>query len=678
MIAALASLTPVAAVSALFVVLLGSTIDARRALLVAAVAWGVGVVAITEGLSALHLVTRGAVAGLWLVLAVAIAAIGRRALAAGAARVRAAFDERGASLAGLGALDRFLVGGVLLVFALIAAVALLCPPNAWDVMEYHLPRVMLWLSHRSVAFFPTPEYTQVILGPFAEYAVLHVDLLWGGDRFVNLVEVASFAGCVVGASMVARELGASRRGQLLAALACATIPEAVLEASGAMNTAVSSLWTLSMVGFLLACRRDASWLNLACAAAAAGLAILTKGVAYAYLPPLVFALFWTIPREHRANVLRKVPAVVALALALNLPQALRARDLTGSLLGAPFPDGGPFLGYGVAHPSVMGMLANAIRNLSLHFGLPSHAATAALDKAARAAIRALGQDPDDPSSVFMGRMYGRIGHFWIPAFDRNEITVGNFASLVLAGFAATWAFARARAPLPRRVLVLYWGGIGAAFLFFCLMLRWQIWSGRFHLPLFVLAAAPVGVFLERWSTRAQGAVAAVLLLIAVSFATRNDTRSLLPPPLVKTANIYHPRAELYFNDGHRDVAADEARLARALDDAACRDVALDLYNPLPDAQLLEGAPSFVVYPMMALIGADEGRRRIWFEGVHNFTAKYAADTPHPRACAVICMACADVPAKDAEYRGAGFSGTAFGHDVLFTPTPLAGAAAPAP
>lgn len=659
----LGSLLPVVADVALFLILLGSGIPARRALLATAVAWGVGVVAITEALSTFRLVTRGAVAGSWLFVAVTVSAIGRRALATGAARVRAAFDLRTIRLAGPYELDHFLAGGALLVLVLIAAVAVLCPANSWDVMEYHLPRVMLWLSQRSVAFFPTPEYDQLILGPFSEYAFLHVDLLWGGDRFVTLVEVGSLGGCVVGASLIARELGVNRRGQLLAALACATIPEAVLEASGAMNTVVSSLWTLSMVAFILACRRDPSWLNLACAAAAAGLACLTKGIAYAYVPPLVLALFWSIPREHRGSVLKKVPVVALLALAMNLPQALRARSLTGSWLGAPFPDGGPFLGFDVAHPSFRGMLANVVRNLSLHFGVPSQAARNALEKAARAAIRGLGQDPDDRGWVFQGLMYGRSGTFWIPQFGRNEITAGNLTSLVLALVAATWAFVRA--PRPRRLLVLYWGGIGGAFLFYCLMLRWQIWGSRLQLPLFVLAAAPVGVFLERRSARVQGGIAAGLLLIAVSFAARNGTRSLVPPPLVNGGDIYHPRAELYFNDDHHDVAAEQARLARALDDVPCRDVAFDLYNPVPDAQLVEGAESFFVYPMMALIGADQGRRRIWFEGVHNLTVKYAARTPHPRACAVICMSCAGVTAKEAGYREAGFSGAVFGHDILF-------------
>ena len=55
----LGSLLPVVADVALFLILLGSGMPARRALLATAVAWGVGVVAITEALSTFRLVTRG-------------------------------------------------------------------------------------------------------------------------------------------------------------------------------------------------------------------------------------------------------------------------------------------------------------------------------------------------------------------------------------------------------------------------------------------------------------------------------------------------------------------------------------------------------------------------------------------------------------------------------------------
>jgi hypothetical protein len=69
--------------------------------------------------------------------------------------------------------------------------------------------------------------------PWAEFAMLHLYLMWGGDRLVNLVEFASLVGKTVGVSSIATTFGASRFIQIITAIISATIPEGVLEASGA-------------------------------------------------------------------------------------------------------------------------------------------------------------------------------------------------------------------------------------------------------------------------------------------------------------------------------------------------------------------------------------------------------------------------------------------------------------
>ena len=77
---------------------------------------------------------------------------------------------------------------------------------------------------RSLAFYPTACRRQLHNPVWAESAVLHLLLLSGTDRLVNLVQWFSMAGSVVGVSLIAGQLGAGRRGQALAALFCGTLP----------------------------------------------------------------------------------------------------------------------------------------------------------------------------------------------------------------------------------------------------------------------------------------------------------------------------------------------------------------------------------------------------------------------------------------------------------------------
>jgi 4-amino-4-deoxy-L-arabinose transferase-like glycosyltransferase len=122
--------------------------------------------------------------------------------------------------------------------------------------------------------------------------MLHFYVLWGGDRFVNLIEWLSFVGCIVGGvSLIAEQLGAAGYGPLLAAVLFATIPEAILEASGAMNTCVASFWIVVTVYFALRWKDEPVWANTFALGSAIGLAILTKGTALAFLPPLL-AVCW--------------------------------------------------------------------------------------------------------------------------------------------------------------------------------------------------------------------------------------------------------------------------------------------------------------------------------------------------------------------------------------------------
>src|ERR1035441_9946248 len=190
---------------------------------------GACTVLLTEVLSLFHWIRPFQLAGAWL----AIGAGGAVYLYRGKPQFKR-FSIRPAEAA--------ITAVIVSVVALVGLTAALSAPNSYDAMAYHLPRVVYWAQAGSVAFFPTSYFTQISLPPLAEYAMLQTYVLSGGDRFVNLIMAGAVARCIVGFSCLAVALGGNSKVQALAAFCCATLPNAILQASGAKNDTLLALW----------------------------------------------------------------------------------------------------------------------------------------------------------------------------------------------------------------------------------------------------------------------------------------------------------------------------------------------------------------------------------------------------------------------------------------------------
>ena len=644
---------PVAAFLLFCRILHKNQIDWRRSLLGAAVFCGTSIVAITELLSAVQLLTRAAVAIFWLAICVAEFFY----LKFRTARISQIEQPAESSAEPLDAATKWLLGGAGIIVVLIGITAIVAPPSMWDAMDYHLPRVIMWMSNHSVRFYPTPDYAQLIWAPWAEYAMMHTYLLWGSDRFVNMIQFFSMTGCLIGVSLMAKSLGATLRGQALAAIVCVTIPEGILEASGPMNTYVLAFWITSTVVFLLSWNEDPSWFNLVCAGLSAGLAVLTKGTAYVFLPFLVLACWWMGSASARIRFLKRAVPFLLLALALNVPQYLRCHELTGSPLGVPLPDGGDRMHQTVEQGSLRGTLSNVLRNISLHFGTPSERVNYGVERAFRWCIEAIGSDPDDPKMIWR-----KGGPFRINRFSFSEISAGNplqFLLLIMAIGLVIWK----RGEGTERKDLWYALGLVGAFILFSALVLWQLWSSRHELTLFVLGAALIGFILgQRFPRKAGTTIGILLLLTALPFALINHHRSL-----VKWShgnNVYHPRSVLYFSDLHETLAPTYIAAADAVNKLDCTNIAFDSYIAPPDAG--HDARSFFIYPLMALTHANGLTRNVWYSGVHNLTSRYQEEERHPAPCAVICLDCASVPAKWDQYRSVGGRASVFDYVVVFS------------
>ena len=628
------------------------SVDWRRTILGAAVFCGTSVAVITEALSAGQLLTRAAVAISWL----AICAGEILFLKFRTSRTSQIEHSSETSAGGLDAATKWLLAGAGLITLLIGITAVVAPPSMWDAMDYHLPRMVMWMSNHSVRFYPTPDYVQLIWGPWAEYAMMHTYLLWGSDRFVNMVQFFSMTGCLIGVSLIAKSLGASPRGQALAAVVCVTIPEGVLEASGPMNTYVLAFWMTATVAFLLSWNEDPSWLNLVCAGLSAGLAIFTKGTAYAYLPFLVLACWWMGSTSARIKYLKRAVPLLLLVVAINGPQYVRCYELTGSPLGVPLPDGGTRVHQTVDRINLRGALANVLRNASLQLGTPSRRINSRIEQAFRWSIRAIGADPDDPEMIWL-----KGGPFRVNHSSLSEISASNPLHFFLLMIAIGLAFWKRRVGTGRKELWYALGLIGAFFLFSALV-QWQLWSSRHELPLFVLGAALTGLILERFPRWVGTATGVLLLAFALPFALTNHHRSLVR--WSRGDDVYQPRSILYFTDTHEALAPTFIAVAEAVNKLDCANIAFDSYVTPSDWG--HDARSFFVYPLMAMTHADGLKRSVWYSGVNNLTSRYSEQEKHPAPCAVICLDCANVPAKWDEYRSVGGRASRFDYVVVFS------------
>jgi hypothetical protein len=643
---------PAAAFLFFFLVLRKHGLDWRRSALGAAVLWGACVALSTEALSLPRLLTRGPVAILWLAVCIGSFVYWRILKRRGP---QASKPVNSADSVLPSAMRKLLAAAGILV-VLVGIDAVVAPPSTWDAMAYHLPRVAMWISNHSVRFFPTPDLNQLVFAPWAEYAMLHTWLLWGSDHFVNLIEFFSLLGSAIGASLIAQRLGAGLRGQALAAVISATIPEGMLEASGAMNTYVVSFWIVACAVFLLDWNEDPGWLNTLCVGLSAGLAMLTKGTAFVYLPTLVIACWWMGPASRRILFLKRSVAFLLAILALNAGQFIRCYQFSGTPLGLPLPFRYPRVEVTTTHVSIRGTLASVLRHLSLHFGTISDTANSRIEHIFRLAMRAIGANPDDPAGIWLG------DPFHMNRFSLHEIYAGNPLQLVLllASIAVVvWKWRDAGL----RKASLYGLAVIAGFVFLSATLLWNQWSSRLHLPFFVLGAALIGFTLERYVSPKMATYAGVLVVAwALPYATMNRIRSFIPGS--RLDDIYHPRSEMYFYDQHKTLIPAALAATDAVNHLDCGRIAIDAYSP--QFAIGHSPRSFYVYPFLALIHIDGEKRTVRYAGIDNPTSRFASEEDRAAPCAVICLDCANVPQKWDEYRKVGGRASVFDYIVVFS------------
>ena len=421
-----------------------------------------------------------------------------------------------------------LLGAISTIVLVTGVTALVAPPNNWDSMTYHLPRVMHWIQNEAVAHYPTNIPRQLYNPPWAEFSILSGLLLSDNDYFANLVQWVAMVGTLIGVSLIARELGADLRGQICAAAFCAAIPMGVLQASSTQNDYVVSFWLVSFLYFGLQSVKEPDWKMTVLTGLSLGLAALTKGVSYVYAAPFILWLILVWVGSFPKQLLRHFAVVLLIFGFLNWGHYYR----NWSLYGNPLSTDTTVLTNEVV--SLKAFISNASRNTASHFVTSSDVMNNLLGNWVYSFHLFIDSDIHDPRTTF-GQGFGIEPRVFHEDYAANWI----HAILIPVSLVLVLSCKKLRAS---RTIVAYSTALVLVGILYCLCFKWQIWGSRLQLPIFVLWSPVLAVAFSAISSRLASALSATLLILAALWSVQNETR-----PVMGSLSIFSAdRAAMYF------------------------------------------------------------------------------------------------------------------------------------
>lgn len=526
----------------------------RVAILEAAIVWGVLVAGITEFLSSIRFLNFSGIFAFWLWLDLILGFIVVKKVRL----KKISFNFQNIKISPFLTL---LLTGVAFTTLTVGLIAVVAPSNNWDSLDYHLPRVVHWIQNRSVEHYPTSYTPQLYSAPWSGFVVMHLHILSGGDRFANLVQWFSMVGSLIGVSLITKQLGGDLRAQVFSVVLCATIPVGILHASNAKDTYVVAFWLVCFVYYVVSTINEKiTWNHIFKMSASLGLAIFSKGTGYIYgLPFLIWFVLMDVQRDRR-QVFKHILAIAAVIALINSGHYLRNIELFGAPTSTyPYkwsPDA-----YGIPI-----FISSLVKNASLHMVIPlDFISTDSLEKAIHKLHEILGVDINDPRNTF-----GTDFNFQalVPTF---EDTAGNPIHFWLLLIAAVVCLS-SRNLRKNKYLVSYLTTILCSFLLFCLLVKWQMWHSRLHLPIFVLISPFMGIVLSKNYHKNVGNVIMIILLqISLVYVLLNEFRPILGEQNIFNNNRINQYLRPVRNDKNNYINA-----AKFVAKTECKNIGLSL------------------------------------------------------------------------------------------------------
>lgn len=377
----------------------------------------------------------------------------------------------------------FQKGILLLLFILFFSIvtqSILYPPNNWDSMTYHLPRIIHWIQNNSIENYPTNITRQIYSPPFSEYAIAQVSILTNSDKYVNLVQLFYLIGTCFVVVEILKLMTKNRKVLFYSFCLSFSLPEAVLQASSTQNDIVHSFFLLSSLFFLFHFLKNQNYLISIWLGIAIGLALLSKIIAFFYIPALLVVLgIFIIHKIYNTKslfALKSISISALLIIFINFNFTVRKLDFTHNLSGTSenIEDGITFDKYNIKL-----LISTCVKNIAIHsdpvfignFGNIFAEKTHLLLK----------QDINEKGSNVFDAKFNAVGSWrFHEDFQPNMLITFLFLICILI-LVIQLKNRKTRIVSPQTVLFFV---ISLQFFILNLIIRWEPWNSRIHTPVF--------------------------------------------------------------------------------------------------------------------------------------------------------------------------------------------------
>jgi hypothetical protein len=369
---------------------------------------------------------------------------------------------------------------LLLIFLIIILplflLAIFIPPNNWDSLAYHLPRVEHWIQNKNIYPYPTNIIRQIVSPPLSEYIIANFQILSNTDAFSNLVQFASFIAILFTGTLIFSSLKIGFKGQLFLLLAMLSIPMMLFQATTTQTDLLASFFFLSFILFsLLITQSDNNFkTNFTFLALTFCLGVLTKyHIAIFALPIVIYLLIDLIKKKNSASIIYAIFLAFLSVIIILAPLFARNIYFFGSITGKElFDNNATIVNSSI---SFTNMLSNNLKHIIDFISIPINAFNKLLFSINHILHTVIGISENTPGNNWAGEPF-RVHNLL------NEDTAGSIihAAFIFASIAILFKLKQ------KTKLVLLFTYCFIALSLYALIFRYTPFDIRLLLPVLIL------------------------------------------------------------------------------------------------------------------------------------------------------------------------------------------------